>query len=137
LGLILDTSVLIAAERRGESVEDVLVQARLNRQDEAVGISAISVVELTHGIYRANSEKTRGKRSAFVQQAFDSLIVYPATLEITRLAGQIEGEQAARGLAIPFQDLLIGCTALYLGFDIASPNVRHFSLIPNLKIVQL
>jgi predicted nucleic acid-binding protein len=32
---------------------------------------------------------------------------------------------------------VIGATALYLGFDVATLNVRHFERIPDLKIVTL
>jgi len=63
------------------------------------------------------------------------LIVYPVTLEIAQLAGRIEGEQAAKGHSIAFGDLVIGATALYLGFDVATLNAKHFRAIPNLKIV--
>lgn len=63
------------------------------------------------------------------------MIVHPLSLEIAQLAGKIEGEQAAQGIAIAFEDLVIGATALYFGFDVATSNVRHFSLIPGLKIV--
>ena len=59
------------------------------------------------------------------------------TLDVARLAGQIEGEQAAQGIAIPFEDLVIGATALHLGYDVATLNVKHFQLIPKLKIVIL
>jgi len=46
-------------------------------------------------------------------------------------------EQAAQGTAIGFEDLVIGATALYLGYDVVTYNVRHFELIPGLKIVSL
>jgi hypothetical protein len=61
---------------------------------------------------------------------------YPVTLEIAKLAGKIEGEQAARGVSISFEDLLIGTTALYLGYSVATLNSRHFRLIPGLSVVQ-
>jgi len=35
------------------------------------------------------------------------------------------------------EDLVIGATALYLGFDVATLNVKHFKLIPGLNIVTL
>ena len=63
------------------------------------------------------------------------MIVYPVTLEIARLAGKIEGEQAARGISIAFEDLLIGTTALYLGYAVATLDVQHFRLIPGLAVV--
>jgi len=43
--------------------------------------------------------------------------------------GRIEGEQAARGVSIAVEDLVIGATVLHLGFDVLTLNVRHFQLI--------
>jgi len=83
MGLIVDSSVLIAGERRGESVRQI----------------------------------------------------HPLTLTIAQLAGQIEGEQAAIGNVIAIQDLVIGATALHIGFDVVTANVRHFLSIPRLKVV--
>ena len=137
MGLILDTGVLIASERRGETIEDILRQARDVHGEMDIALSAVSVVELTHGMYRARTEADRDRRRIFAEGAFQDLIVHPVTLEIARLAGRIEGEQAAKGVAIAFEDLLIGATALHFGFDVATLNVRHFQLIPGLKTVTL
>ena len=40
MGLILDTSVLIASERRGEAVEDILYQARAAHGETDIALSA-------------------------------------------------------------------------------------------------
>jgi predicted nucleic acid-binding protein len=66
---------------------------------------------------------------------FHDLIVHPMTLEIAQLAGRIEGEEAAKGITIDFENLVIGATALHLGFDVATTNVKHFQRIPGLKVV--
>jgi predicted nucleic acid-binding protein len=63
------------------------------------------------------------------------MIVHPVSLAIAQLAGRIEGEQAAKGISIAVEDLIIGSTALHLGFDVATLNVRHFQAIPDLKVV--
>ena len=127
--------MLIAGERRGQSVEEVLLYIQSVHGEGDVALSSISAIELTHGIYRASSEMGRTRRSTFVRQALQDIVVYPLTLEIAQLAGRIEGEQAALGFAIPFQDLAIGATALYLGFAVATLNVRHFRMIPGLNVV--
>jgi predicted nucleic acid-binding protein len=54
------------------------------------------------------------------------LTVYPYTAETALLDGRLGGEQQARGNSIPFSDLLIGATALSLGFSILTLNLRHF-----------
>jgi len=137
MGLILDTSILIASERRGEAIEDILRQTRVGYGEIDIALSAVSVVELTHGIYRAKTEADRERRRVFAEGAFHDLIVHPVTLEIAQLAGRIEGEQASQGNSIAFEDLIIGATALHLGFDVATLNVRHFQLIPGLKVITL
>ncbi len=134
MGLILDTSILIQSERRGEGIEDILRQARAVHGEIDIALSAVSAVELTHGIYRARTDADRTRRRVFAEGVFQDLIVHPLTLEIAQLAGRIEGEQAAQGNSIAFQDLLIGATALHLGFDVATLNVRHFQAIPGLNV---
>lgn len=62
--------------------------------------------------------------------------MHPVTIEIARLAGRIEGQQTAQGVRIAFPDLLIGVTALHLGYAVATLNIRHFRLIPGLSVVQ-
>jgi predicted nucleic acid-binding protein len=137
VGLILDTSILIASERRRESVGEILSRVRALHGEIDIALSAVSVVELTHGIYRARNDADRERRRVFSQGIFQDIIVHPVSLEIAQLAGKVEGEQAAQGVAIAFEDLVIGATALHLGFDVATLNVKHFQLIPGLKIVTL
>jgi predicted nucleic acid-binding protein len=121
VGLILDSSVVIAGERRGHTVRKILV----------------TVVELTHGIQRAGTEERRQRRQAFVDELIRDVPVHPVTIETAKLAGRIEGDQAAQGVTIAFEDLLIAATALQLGFGVATGNVRHFQLIPGLNVITL
>jgi len=137
MGIILDTCILIASERRGETIEDILRSARATHGEIDIALSTVSVVELTHGIYRARTEADRTRRRIFAEGVFQDLIVHPVTLEIAQLAGRIEGEQAAKGIAIAFEDLVIGATALHLGFDVVTLNAKHFQHIPGLNIVTL
>jgi len=137
MGIILDTCILIASERRGEAIEDILRTVRATHGEIDIALSTVSVVELTHGIYRARTEADRARRSIFAEGVFQDLIVHPVTLEIAQLAGRIEGEQAAKGIAIAFEDLVIEPTALHLGFDVATFNVKHFQQIPGLNIATL
>jgi predicted nucleic acid-binding protein len=62
--------------------------------------------------------------------------VHPVTIETARLAGRVEGDQAAQGVTIAFEDLLIAATALELAFGVATGNVRHFQVVPGLTVVQ-
>jgi predicted nucleic acid-binding protein len=50
-------------------------------------------------------------------------------------AGKINGQQAAHGIAFPLADLLIGVTALEVGYSVLTTNLRNFQLIPGLQVV--
>jgi tRNA(fMet)-specific endonuclease VapC len=137
VGLILDTSILIASERRGESIREILHKMLAQYGETDIALSAVSVVELTHGIYRARTDADRERRRVFADKTFRDLIIQPVTLPIAQLAGRIEGEQAAHGNVIALEDLLIGATALHLDFEVATLNGKHFQRIPDLKVVWL
>jgi predicted nucleic acid-binding protein len=137
VGLILDSSVLIAGERRSETVKQVIERVRAACGDVECALSVVSIIELTHGIYRAKSDADRSRRTGFSEELCRDMIVHPVSLAIAQLAGRIEGEQAARGITIDFEDLVIGATALHLGFDVATINVKHFQQIPGLLVVAL
>jgi len=136
MGLILDSSILIAGERRGETVRQVIERVRAAHGDAESALSAITIIELTHGIYRAKTDEDKARREAFTDELARDMIVHPVSLAIAQLAGRIEGEQAAKGVSIALEDLLIGATALHIGFEVATLNVKHFQTIPGLKVVR-
>lgn len=137
MGVILDSSVLIAGERRGETVRQILKRVQAAQGQIDCALSVVTIVELTHGIHRAKSDADRERRRAFSQELRRDMVVHPVTVEIAEIAGRIEGEQASRGMNIAFQDLLIGATALHISYDVITLNVRHFQLIPGLSVIQL
>ncbi len=137
MGVILDTSVLIAGERRGEGVPAILKRVQAAHGEQDAGLSVVTLVELTHGIYRARNDTDRARRRVFCDEIRRDLVVHPVTAEIAELAGRIEGEQASRGISIAFEDLLIGATALYMNYAVVTLNARHFRLIPSLSVAQL
>jgi tRNA(fMet)-specific endonuclease VapC len=104
--------------------------------DQEAALSAIAVTELVHGVYRAKTNEIRWRRESFLDELLDDLTVYPYTKDTARVAGRIDGEQRDQGMVIPFADLLIGATALLLDFSVLTSNVRHFQMIPNLKVIK-
>lgn len=137
MGLILDSSVVVAAERRGETVEELLKRVIDSTGDQDAALSSVGLTELVHGMYRAQSPELKLRRQRYLDELLRDMAVYPYTKETAMLAGRIDGEQQARGVTIPSNDLLIGATALSLGYSVATVNVRHFRLIPNLNIVSI
>lgn len=137
MGLILDSSVVIAAERRGDSVEKLLEQVVAVAGDQDAALSSVGLTELVHGIYRAQTHGMRSRRKSFIDELLRDLTVFPYTKRTAMLAGRIDGEQQAIGVTIPFGDLLIGATALSLGFPVLTVNLRHYRLIPGLNVLTL
>jgi len=137
MGLILDSSVIIAAERRGETVERLIERIVRATGDQDAALSAVGLTELVHGVYRAPTLERRLRRESFLNELLADLAVYPYTKETALLAGKLDGEQQSRGVVIPFADLLIGATALALGYSVLTVNLRHFQRIPGLSVVQL
>lgn len=137
MGLILDSSVVIAAERRSDTVEQLIERIVTATGDQEAALSAVGLTELIHGLYRAQTPEVRQRREAFLNELLVDLTVYPYTKETALLAGKIDGEQQSRGVVIPFGDLLIGATALSLGFKVLTANLRDFRRIPGLVVTQL
>jgi predicted nucleic acid-binding protein len=137
MGLVLDSSVIIAAERRGENVTQMLKQFRATTGDQHAVISSVGLTELIHGNYRAPTGQIRTRRQAFIRELLDDVEVYPFAKETALLAGKIDGEQRSKGIVIPFADLLIGATALEVGYSLLTGDARHFKLIPGLTVTQL
>lgn len=137
MGLILDSSVIIASERRGDTVERLIERIINATGDQEAALSAVGLTELVHGVYRAQTPAQRLRRQSFLDELLADLTVYPYTRQTAMLAGKLDGEQQARGVVIPFPDLLIGATALSLGFSLLTANPRHFRLIPGLSVTNL
>jgi predicted nucleic acid-binding protein len=137
VGLIVDSSVIIAGERRGCTVREILEQFEAVHGETELGLSVVTIGELTHGIERAREEQRRQRRQAFVDELLRDVPAYPVTVETAKLAGRIEGERAEHGMTIAFEDLLIAATALQLGYGVATTNVRHFEAVPGLTVVTL
>jgi predicted nucleic acid-binding protein len=97
VGLILDSTVVILAERRGESAEAFLRRAIQSTFDQEVALSAVGLTELVHGIYRADSPERLTRRKRFLDDLCAGMNIYPYTEDKAFLADRIDGEQQAKG----------------------------------------
>jgi predicted nucleic acid-binding protein len=96
-GLIFfDSSHIIAAERRGQTVLQMLEHVRASQGDIEIRLSVITIAELVHGAYRAKTSARQERRLAFIDRLSSDVPVYPVSLDIARLAGRIDGEQEVK-----------------------------------------
>ncbi len=130
MGVILDTSILIAAERKEFEIDSLTEK----REEEVFGLSVISVSELLHGVHRANSRTRHLKRSAYVEKIIELFPIFVFEVSMARIYAELWSDLSSRGIRIGAYDLMIGSTALSLGFSVATHNVRHFERIEGLKL---
>ena len=138
-GVVLDSNILIAAERAGRTTLEVIREIRNAAAigDAPVILPAIVVAEIGHGIYRAESGERRMQRRRFLDELKAAIPVHPFTASTAEIAARIGGEQAALGINLPLADLLIGSSALELGYAVVTNNRRDFERIPGLTIIPI
>ena len=136
MGLVLETTVFIGAERQGRTVRGLLEDLRARFGNEELAISVITAAELVHGIWRASSPRIRAAREEFVEEVFSRIPAHSISLRSARIAGQIEAQLRARGKPIPTADLFIGVAAIEMGFALVTSNLRHFRRIRGLKVAR-
>ena len=136
MGPILDSSVLITAERQGQNARQMLAAIGRTAGNTDIAISVVTLIELAHGAARADTAQRKEKRQQFIHELLTALPIHPVTVLVALRVGQIDGENQAKGVRLPLADLLIGVTALELGYSVATGNLRHFQMIPGLSVVQ-
>lgn len=128
MAALIDTTVLVNAERRGQSLDRAI-------GDEDRAISVITASELLHGVHRAQTGSVRVRRSAFVEHVISSIEPLPITTAIARAHAEIWAELERDGNLIGAHDLWIAATALSHGMDVATANSRDFGRVPGLDVV--
>ena len=133
MGTLIDSSVLIAVERRALDLDTVMPP----QADEPVAIAAITASELLHGVRRAATTAQRRGREAFVESLLAALPVFPFDLVTARIHASLWADLAERGAIVGAHDLLIGATAIAAGYRVATRDRRSFRRIPGLEVVIL
>lgn len=133
MGTLIDSSVLIARERETLDLDAAL----LEHADEPVGIAAITASELLHGIQRAATTAQRRRRETFVERLLAALPVFPFDLVTARIHASLWAGLAAKGTNVGPHDLLIGATAIAVGYRVTTRDRRSFSKIPGLEVLIL
>ncbi len=136
MGLVLDTSILIDAERRLLDVDQML--EGLGRYDaDECAVSSISLMELAHGMVRARTDAKRAIRAQFLDDLRAGISTIAVSDEIAIRAGELDGLLRQVGVTIGAADVLIAATALLNDYAVATFNVRHFKAVPGLAVVEL
>ena len=87
---MLDSSVLIAAEREAKPVSAVLAAIEKEHGENEIVLSAITVVELEHGLHRAKTPEFARKRRDYLDAVFAAIPVESFTKEMGQLAAKLD-----------------------------------------------
>jgi tRNA(fMet)-specific endonuclease VapC len=137
MGLILDSGVLIAAERDATPVSSLLAALEREYGEIEIVLSSITVIELEHGLHRARTAEQAHNRRLYLDSVFAAIPVEPFTRDMAQIAARVDAEARKTGCVIPLADLLIGATALQFGYWVGTRNLRHFRMIPGLAVKQI
>lgn len=102
-----------------------------------LSLSPVTIAELVHGIYRARTPEASQRRREFVQELISLIQVHPVTMRTGWLVGQMEGQEAATGNVLPFNDLQIAAAAIERSYAVPTGNVRHFQKVPGLTVLAI
>jgi tRNA(fMet)-specific endonuclease VapC len=130
VGVILDTAVLIAAERGRFDMAAYLADLG----DQPVALAAISASELLHGVERSRDPAIRRARGEFVEGVLANVPVIPFGLAEARLHARVWAALAAAGTLIGAHDLQVAATALVAGSAVATLNRDEFGRVPALAL---
>jgi tRNA(fMet)-specific endonuclease VapC len=130
MGVIFDTTVLITIERSQNQIEKIID----GRENEPFGISVMTASELLHGVHRADSEKRRLKREAFVEKIIEIFPIYSFDLNAARIYARIWANLAGKGMMVGSHDLIIASTCISLGFSVVTSDLRDYKKIEGLTV---
>lgn len=124
--MIVDTSVVLAAERSGAELVEVLWD------DDEPAVAAITVAELLVGAELA--EGARGRRRAEQLDAIlAELPVEPYTAETARVHARLMAATRATGRPRGGFDLIIAATAVATGRTVVSADRTAFTGLPGVS----
>jgi tRNA(fMet)-specific endonuclease VapC len=131
MGLILDTCVLIRAEKNVKQVDF----KKWEHYGEAY-ISAITVSELLVGVHCADNEARRIKRSVFVEEIIKHITALDFTADVARVHAELHAYLLNNGNTIGSHDLIIAATAIANGYPLLTTNLKEFNRIPGLQVLK-
>ena len=132
MGLILDSSLLIADEREQFSLASWL----RSRAPEPVAVSAITLSELWFGIQVESDAARARRRRRWVEKTFRRLEVVSLDAGLARVHARLWAQLSEAGQMIGPNDLIVAATALHRRWSVATFNVDEFRHIRGLEIVE-
>ncbi len=131
MGVIVDSSIFIAAERKRFDWTGFHSQIGA----EPIFLTVITLAELAHGIERADTPERREMRARFVGQIETRYPLLEFGREEALEYARLWAELSRRGSLVGAHDLLIAAIARRRGYQVATLNAADFSRVPGLAVL--
>lgn len=131
MGVVIDTSALVAIERAGEGWEAGLGGLGA----EPAVIPAVVYAELLVGVRLADRPDRAANRQARVEALVARFPIVDFTREIAARWADLFATLSRAGTMIPSNDLAVAATALQLDFAllVGPKDERHYRRVPGLR----
>jgi tRNA(fMet)-specific endonuclease VapC len=133
VGVLIDTSVLVATERQSVDWDVLLGRSVELDEDEPVALAAISAAELLHGVQRLKGV-AHARASLYVELLLEQIPIRAYDVAVARVHAVLSAALSAKGTAVGAHDLIIAATAVTLGYDVATRDLRSFPKIQGLRV---
>lgn len=132
MGLLIDTSALVALEREPRARERMGAALASTR----AAIPAIVLAELLTGVELADTPSRAAARRARVDALAARVPVVPFDDAVAARWARLFATLHRQGALIPSNDLAVAATALHLGFGVlvGPADERHFRRVPDLEV---
>lgn len=131
MGTLIDTSVIVAAERGRFDLRHWMAA----HENDEFGLSAVTASELLQGVLRGSSGRRRDGRRALVEGLLAEMPIHVFGIEAARVHAQLWADLSTKGQMIGAHDLIIAATARAAEFGVATLNEREFRRVPRLVVV--
>lgn len=125
--IALDSSILIDYFRKKNKEKSAFV--KLARSHKSFAVSVITRFEFLVG--------GREKHLLFWEEFFKDFQILPLTSKCVDAAAEVNETLRKKNKQIAFPDLLIAASAMAYNLPLATLNAKHFSRIPEIRLVDL
>jgi len=125
---LLDTDTIIYSLKGNRRVID-------NFQRHADAPKAISVITYGELLFGARKSQRLHENLAKVYRLKALFPILDITPTVMECFGELKAELQRRGVTVADLDLMVGTTALTMGYAVVTNNARHFAKIPELNVV--
>ena len=123
--ILLDTSVFIDYFRKTNKHNTLLTQVLTT--NERIAISVVTHFE----ILICNTEK----QNSFWELILENITILDYNYQLNQQAVDTQKQLIKLNKRLAFQDLLIGATAIYYNYPLATLNEKHFKSIKGLQLI--